>query len=462
MRINPQLEAKYINDVLASLRIKCRVTQVVSAPSFYYYGLFADSSERLARLQSAAPDIESRIHAMRAKHASLGVDKDGVPTATTVRFSRTPLALEVNRPDAVPLEWAKRQWAMRPFTALAGRYYEASGSYPVVADITNHGSTHMLVAGTTGSGKSVLVEGMVLGFAESTSPAELQFVFVDLDSDHFQVFASLPHTHGVADTHAAAVDAVDYVVAQMSRKTSRRTMLVVDELALLLRDDAQMVARLESIAERGRKHGVHLLLATQKPLAVDVGTHLKSNVGWRACGAVLSHHDSSTALNFAGGGAEKLPGNGAFILRTSRTVRRFQAYWLALPSGVVRSVRTKWGGGTPATQFAPPAPVHDGKVNFSEVEPPAPPLAPVRTGAMHHPAPPVAPPPGAKFPLPEKRPLTDDEAEQVQAMADDLSKNELMRIVYGSKSTRYKQWIDDALSRDVRPNVIRLDRRRAS
>jgi hypothetical protein len=481
----PRNEADYITHVLyGEYGIRAGVQASIATPSFIYYQLHLGSGEKIKSISERMPDVERRIREWREKQGQIEFDANGMRVAASVRLDTERAALEVSRHDRKPLPWSKRDWPANPFTSLAGRNYDATGGYPVVIDLNRPDNAHTLVAGATGSGKSVTVYGIMAGFAESTPPTELEILPVDLDDDKIKVFERLPHVPSVARDYESAVAAIRYAADAMDNGHPRRILLVVDELALLVTTDknetGDIFDMLADIAQRGRKHGVHMLLATQKPLSEQIGPIVKSNIQVRMCGAVTSHHDSNTVLSVAGCGAEKLPGWGSFIYRCGGSIYRIQTYYIEDLPRVVADIAAKWGGS--AAPVAPPAPVRSArepKTAEMGANTPLPSGAPVlhqgmhhQAGAsappVHHPAPvspqssaPVAPPAPVEsapvFPLDEKRELTPEEAAAVRAMYDGgMSKNALCNEVYGSKSTRYMSWINDALDSDEK--IVQLRR----
>jgi S-DNA-T family DNA segregation ATPase FtsK/SpoIIIE len=212
---------------------------------------------------------------------------------------------------------------------------------------------HLLVAGTTGSGKSVFTNTCILGMCSQRSPDELRLILVDPKHVEFAIYEGLPHllARPVSDPKKA-VAALTWAVQEMETRSEAfagakvrnlasynekvlpksrfpHIVVVVDELADLMytagKEVENLIARL---AQKARAAGIHLILATQRP-SVDVITGLiKANVPARVAFAVPSQTDSRTIIDT--GGAEKLLGKGDMLFYSSRYPRplRLQASFI--------------------------------------------------------------------------------------------------------------------------------------
>lgn len=207
----------------------------------------------------------------------------------------------------------------------------AGGSY--IVDIKN--MPHLLIAGATGSGKSVAINSMILSLLYQNSPQDLRLVLVDPKRVEFTSYNGIPHLlapviHDVDKT----ISALKWTVAEMDRRfrlfqeTNRRhieaynanppngrlpyIVVFIDELADLMAQAANEVeAAIVRLAQMARATGIHLVVATQRP-SVDVITGLiKANITNRIAFAVASQVDSRTILDLAG--AERLLGNGDML-----------------------------------------------------------------------------------------------------------------------------------------------------
>ena len=228
-------------------------------------------------------------------------------------------------------------------TALLGR----SADGPVVVDLVRDGP-HALVAGTTGSGKSELLQTLVASLALGNRPDELALVLVDYKGGAaFGPCTRLPHVVGmVTDLDGALVErALASLGAELSRREAvlrdagvkdlsdlllsggamPRLVLVVDEFASLVEELPDLVTGLVGIAMRGRSLGVHLVLATQRPEGV-VSADIRANTNLRICLAVTRETESRDVLDApdAASISRRTPGRG-YLRRGPSDLHAFQA-----------------------------------------------------------------------------------------------------------------------------------------
>jgi len=217
---------------------------------------------------------------------------------------------------------------------------------------------HLLVAGTTGSGKSVFTNTCILGMCSQRGPEELKLILVDPKHVEFAIYEGLPHllARPISEPKKA-ISALSWAVQEMETRSEAfakakvrnlasynekvlpknrfpHIVVVVDELADLMytagKEVEGLIARL---AQKARAAGIHLILATQRP-SVDVITGLiKANVPARVAFALPSQTDSRTIIDT--GGAEKLLGKGDMLFYSTRYPRP-----LRLQAGFVTEERT--------------------------------------------------------------------------------------------------------------------------
>ncbi|WP_300161920.1 DNA translocase FtsK [Solidesulfovibrio sp.] len=231
---------------------------------------------------------------------------------------------------------------------------------PQVADLAR--MPHLLVAGATGSGKSVCINGILLSILYKARPDEVKLLLVDPKRIELSVYNDLPHlVHPVVTETSMAKSALDWAVAEMDRRYEAMALLgvrniagynekleklgdnrpdelleleplpylviVIDELADLMMTAAKEVeVSIVRLAQLARAAGIHLILATQRP-SVDVVTGLiKANFPTRIAFQVTSKHDSRTILDAVG--AEYLLGRGDMLFKPSggKTVRMHGAF----------------------------------------------------------------------------------------------------------------------------------------
>ncbi len=205
----------------------------------------------------------------------------------------------------------------------------------ITADLAD--MPHMLVAGTTGSGKSVCINSIILSLAYRLSPKEVRMILIDPKVVEFKVYAPLPHLFCpvVTDKNKAA-GALRWVANEMDKRYAElgkygyrkidtynatreneeerwpRIVVVIDELSdLMLVAPKDVEDSILRISQLGRASGIHLIVATQRP-SVDVITGtIKSNLPSKIAFAVSRYVDSNVILDESG--AENLLGNGDMI-----------------------------------------------------------------------------------------------------------------------------------------------------
>ncbi|MGQ9491457.1 MAG: DNA translocase FtsK [Anaerolineae bacterium] len=223
-----------------------------------------------------------------------------------------------------------------PLAIALGR--DVSGE-PVVADLTR--MPHLLIAGATGSGKSVCINAIVCSLLMNNGPETLRMVMVDPKMVELPVYNGIPHLLGPVITETAqATGALSWLMLKMderyrafavarvrniveyNRKQARQhgepfpyIVLIIDELADLMMTAAEDIERqICRLAQMARATGIHLVLATQRP-SVDVITGLiKANFPARIAFAVTTQIDSRVILDAPG--AEKLLGRGDMLFMT--------------------------------------------------------------------------------------------------------------------------------------------------
>jgi len=440
-RLKAQLtkEIKAINSTLAAFGIDAGTKPAwtaVGGDQLVIYTLRTGRGQSITDIEKRLPEVSEAISATRRQQ-------------TLVRLLRFPLRLEVTHPKRQPLAWDNAALTGDPHAMLLGRTYDG-GAHDLWLPFSN--APHVLVAGTTGAGKSVELANMLLGLCWNTSPADLRLVLIDMKNTDLVPFQRLPHVDVLATDTKPAFDALRNAGALLKQRQTQHTshprvLIVVDEYTDLV-GDTEGMSHADRIARQGRSANINMLVATQHPTSAALGgSTIKNNFTNRIIGLVADANAASNAAGRPGTHAELLPGKGAFLWVSGPNVTRFQSYWLTDID--VESIITRIGRKWRNEKFAPLAPVQKKNDSSLVVEKLAPPDAPVYAPPLHHHAPvqdvTVAP----LFPLSEKRPLSRIEADECRRLTSDgMSKNALCIHVYGAKSTRYMEWINAALADD--------------
>lgn len=206
---------------------------------------------------------------------------------------------------------------------------------------------HLLIAGTTGSGKSVCINAIILSLIFRYSPDEVKFILIDPKRVEFSMYNNLPHllTPNVITDSEKALNALSWCVDEMERRfivfanarvknleeynNSEEVLegraeklpyiiFIIDELAdLLMTSKKEAEDYICRILQKARAAGIHMILATQRP-SVDIVTgKIKANLSARICFALMTSADSKTVLDQ--GGADMLLGKGDMLFLSSDT-----------------------------------------------------------------------------------------------------------------------------------------------
>jgi S-DNA-T family DNA segregation ATPase FtsK/SpoIIIE len=195
---------------------------------------------------------------------------------------------------------------------------------------------HILVAGTTGSGKTALARGMLTSLALANDPDEVRMLLVDPKGRGLGPFAGLPHLMApLLREGEEAERRLRWLAEEMEWReqngvSTPRVVVAVDEVADLVAGTTELGEVLTRLAARGREAGIHLLLCTQKPTTETVGGLLRANLPCRLVGRVMSAQEAVLAAGIKQTGAERLLGRGDFLLVAGGEVVRFQAAYVGL------------------------------------------------------------------------------------------------------------------------------------
>jgi len=329
-----QIEQLIVN-TLEDFNVPVRVVHVESGPTVTQFGvepLYVESAGqkrkvRVSRIVNLADDLALALAAPAVRIEA------PVP-------GRPYVGIEVPNPDKslVSLRGILESAELRKGGAMALPLGRNTAGAPVVMDLTK--APHMLIAGATGSGKSVCINAIIAGLLMQHGPESLRFVMVDPKMVELPGYNGIPHLYGKVITDVEQVmGALTWLLIQMDDRyqlfrdlgvrnidaynaamTKQKggqplpyIVLVIDELADLMMTAAEDIERqICRLAQMARATGIHLILATQRP-STDVITGLiKANFPTRIAFAVTSQIDSRVILDSPG--AERLLGRGDMLL----------------------------------------------------------------------------------------------------------------------------------------------------
>ena len=276
-------------------------------------------------------------------------------TATKVHLREPMLALETSYPlQTKPLDWSvakQRLDVLRPFQALLGMDYTLDIPQPAIIDFGNKIVASGLIAGATGAGKTMEVANMICSICYSTAPEDLQIIFLDPKFDEdYEALGNLPHVTLINEA-AECMGAIEAVFTELQRRKREpapsRLLLLIDEYADLLDScDADLLSkRMAQLTAVGRSKGIHVFLATQKPVTDIVNTVAKGNLTVRVGGRVQTPKESEIVMGVGGVGCENLPGKGSFYAYLGdNELVRIQSYYLddRMMATAVEEINKRW------------------------------------------------------------------------------------------------------------------------
>ncbi len=322
------LQADRIEMVLTHHKAPARVTGGRVTPRTIQFHLQVAPSTKVAKVEALSEEIALALGAPSARitraNGQINVE---VPRQdpTCVRF--LDLAAQLLRDAQL------RRALQVPGTAILG--LDAEG-IPLLVRLASPEVTHILIAGTTGSGKTEVTRTILASLIYFQKPREIQLLLIDPKGNTFKLFLGLPHLLGdTVRTVEETLGRLRWLEAEMERRqdeeiTRPRIVLVLDELAdLLMQGGQEMQVHLTRLAQRGRSAGISIIACTQKPTASAIGSLVKANFPVRLVGKVTSAEEARVAAGLGGTGAERLGGRGDFVLVAGGEIVRFQAAFLA-------------------------------------------------------------------------------------------------------------------------------------
>jgi S-DNA-T family DNA segregation ATPase FtsK/SpoIIIE len=321
-------QIKKLEDTLKNFGVKAKVSEVTVGPTITRFEIQPESGVKVSKIKNLADDIalnmaatSIRIEAPIPGKAAVGIE---IPNSETDMVTLRETLENTN------FRKSESKISVALGKTITGKI--------VVADLTD--MPHLLIAGATGSGKSVCINSIIMSILFKARPDEVKLILIDPKMVELNVYNEVPHLliPVVTDPQKAA-NALNWAVHEMDdrynnfKKTGVRdiksynmlaeenssekmpkVVVIIDELA-----DLMMVApkdcetAINRLAAKARAAGIHLVIATQRP-SVDVITGvIKANIPSRIAFAVSSQTDSRTIIDC--GGAEKLLGKGDMLYK---------------------------------------------------------------------------------------------------------------------------------------------------
>lgn len=315
--------AQILEETLANFNVRAKVTDVSCGPSVTRYELEPAPGVKVSRIVNLSDDLALKL-------ATSGIRIEApIP-------GKAAIGIEVPNKEfiGVPFrEIAESQSFQKAVSKLTVGLGKDIAGQPVIADLGK--MPHLLVAGATGSGKSVCINTLITSILFRARPDEVKFILIDPKMVEFAAYDGINHLMAPVVTDAKkAAGALNWAVREMERRYAMfaaegvrdisrfnevstepplpAIVIIIDELA-----DLMMVAPVDvedaicRLAQKARAAGIHLILATQRPSVNVITGTIKANIPSRISFSVASQVDSRTILDM--GGAEKLLGKGDML-----------------------------------------------------------------------------------------------------------------------------------------------------
>ena len=325
---NMQDQARLLEDTLASFGVSASVVDVIKGPAVTRFEVQPASGVKVSKIAALHNDLalnlrakSLRIEAPIPGKAAVGIEvsNDSISTVTL---------REIIESDAFKKSKSKISVAL-------GR---SIGGDAIVADLKS--MPHLLVAGSTGSGKSVCINSMIISLLYKANPDEVKLILIDPKVVELSIYNGIPHLMipVVTDSGKAAA-ALGWAVSEMNERYNKfaaegvrdlqsynetvrangeedkvmpQIVIIIDELAELIMTAKNTVEdSICRIAQKARAAGMHLIVATQRPSTDVITGVIKANIPSRIAFAVSSLTDSRVILDV--GGAEHLLGKGDML-----------------------------------------------------------------------------------------------------------------------------------------------------
>jgi len=326
-----QEKSRVIEETLASFRVQAKVAKIVVGPTVIQYALNLATGTKVAKVKNLAKDIG----------LALAAPSDSIRIDTIAGTSLVGIEVPRKKPHMVRIKEILQSDNM----------HNPKNSIPLAIGKNIHGESvvldlfsmpHMLIAGATGTGKSVTLNDILTGFLVKFSPDELKLILVDPKMVEMELYNGLPHLLVPVITNMdKVVAALDWLITEMQlryqlfkEKHVRNIkeynkeakvklpyiVLVIDEMAdLILTKRAEVEQKIVRLAQLARATGIHLILATQRPSVNVITGLIKANIPARIALGVTSNIDSRVIIDQSG--AENLLGKGDMLVKTPNSVK---------------------------------------------------------------------------------------------------------------------------------------------
>lgn len=324
-----------INELFKAMNIRAEVLNVTEGLRTKEYRVSLQLGEKVSKIRGISEELALAVRSLSAPQIKLDSRSGHVVIETTV----------TDKPITISLKDLIRSTDLSKYILplVLGKSMQGKTTTIDLADCP-----HLLIGGTTGSGKSVLSKSILASLAARYSPNDLQFILLDPKGTELTQYASSNYCLKYAQDYSASTSVLEKLVAIMedryvqlskagysSWNDYRRThsnepfvVVLIDELVDLLLQDKKkdMYVSLTRLLQKARAAGIHIVANTQRPSAKVVDGVLKANMPTQIALRTTSHYDSRIIIGTDG--AEKLVGKGDMLVNYNGKVARVQGAFI--------------------------------------------------------------------------------------------------------------------------------------
>ncbi|HHW93052.1 MAG TPA: DNA translocase FtsK [Clostridiaceae bacterium] len=347
-----------LEETLESFGVEARIVNYTSGPTITRFELAPGPGIKVSRIVSLSDDIALSLAAMGVRIEAPIPGKSAIGIEIPNRHTRPVLLRSIIQSDEF-------KQAQGPLVAALGRDV---GGDVILCDLAR--MPHILIAGATGSGKSVCINSILISLLYRSPPEDVRFLMIDPKIVELNVYNGIPHLmHPVVTDPEKAYGVLNFAVREMEKRYRMfadrkvrdidsyneavrkitdpeedelplpRIVIVIDELAdLMAVTQHQVEEAISRLMAKARAVGIHVIIATQRP-SVDVITGvIKANIPSRIAFAVASQVDSRTIID--SGGAEKLLGKGDMLYFPIGSIKAIRGQGAFVSNNEVEAVLT--------------------------------------------------------------------------------------------------------------------------
>ena len=315
-----------LENALHSFGINSYVTSITQGPTVTRYDIELEQGIKLSKVTNLSGDIALALGVLNVRIAPIPDEISTVGIEVPNKIVNTVSLREI-------IESSNFEKAVSKLSFAIGKDI---GGNSIIGDISK--LPHMLIAGTTGSGKSVCMNSLIISLLYKAKPDEVRFIMIDPKMVELGIYNSIPHLYvPVVTEPKKAAGALQWAVVEMLKRYRLfseagvrdlstyngycehegdpklpNVVIVIDELAdLMMAASKEVEESICRIAQMGRAAGMHLIIATQRPSADVITGLMKANIPSRIAFAVSSAMESRIIMDQSG--AEKLVGHGDML-----------------------------------------------------------------------------------------------------------------------------------------------------